>query len=366
MNLFETVTGMGHEQVLFCHDSACNLRAIIAIHNTSLGTAMGATRLWPYASEIDALWDALRLSRGMTYKAACANIPVGGAKAVIIAHPSDKNKELLRAYGRFVNRLQGQFVTGQDVNLSPEDVREICHETQYVVGQEEKSGGPAPVTAMGVLLGMEAAIAFRWQQENLEGLRVAIQGLGNVGKHLCQYLHEQGAKLTVCDLDRAKTDDIKRLYGATVVDSKDIYHQEVEIFSPCALGGVLNSSTIPKIKASIIAGAANNQLEDERLHSKLLQEKNILYCPDYVINAGGLINVYHEMNGYEELKVFQHLNNISDSLEQIFIRAKNQEMTNHQAAQSLAEERIQQAKTRFMQKTTSSNGQVFPHFIQPI
>lgn len=367
MNLFETVTGMGHEQVLFCHDSACSLRAIIAIHNTSLGTAMGATRLWPYASEGNALSDALRLSRGMTYKAACANIPVGGAKAVIIAHPQDKNKELLRAYGRFVNRLQGQFVTGQDVNLSPEDVREICYETQYVVGTQEKSGGPAPVTAMGVLLGIKAATSFRWQQENLEGLKVAVQGLGNVGRHLCQYLHEQGATLYVCDLDPAKTDEVKRLYQATVVDPNDIYAQEVDIFSPCALGGVLNSSTIPKIKASIIAGAANNQLENELLHGNLLQERNILYCPDYVINAGGLINVYNEMIGYEEPKVFQQLNNIHEGLLHIFNGSKNNNINTHQAAQNLAEQRLQEAKIKAMQKTTSSsNGKVFPQFIQSL
>ena len=346
MKLFETVTGMGHEQVLFCHDSASHLRAIIAIHDTSLGRAMGATRLWPYASESDALADALRLSRGMTYKAACANIPVGGAKAVIIAHPSEKNPELLRAYGRFVNRLQGQFVTGQDVNLTPEDVREICRETQYVVGTQEKEGGPAPVTAMGVLLGIQAAIAFRWQQENLEGIRVAVQGLGNVGSHLCQYLHERGAKLYVCDLDPTKTEEMKRLYQATVVEPQEIYSQEVDLFSPCALGSVLNDATIPQLKAQIVAGAANNQLENELIHSYLLHEKNILYCPDYVINTGGLINVYNEMIGYEEAKVFHQLNNIYEGLVQIFERSNYHNISTHQAAQNLAEDRLKSARSK--------------------
>jgi leucine dehydrogenase len=335
---------MGHEQVLFCQDSGCNLKAIVAIHNTSLGTAMGATRLWPYASEGDALTDALRLSRGMTYKAACANIPVGGAKAVIVADPKDKSKELLRAYGRFVDRLQGQFVTGQDVNLTPEDVREICRETQYVVGVQENSGGPAPVTAMGVLLGMQAAIAFRWRQENFEGMRVAVQGLGNVGQHLCQELYDRGAKLYVCDLDPTKTEAVKHRFAATVVEPQEIYTQEVDLFSPCALGGILNGSTIPKIKAQIIAGAANNQLEDELVHGKLLQEREILYCPDYVINAGGLINVYNEMIGYQETKVFQQLHNIYESLSLIFNGSKHQEITTHQAAQNLAEERLRQSE----------------------
>ena len=204
MKLFETVQEMGHEQVLFCHNKEQNLKAIIAIHDASLGSAMGATRLWPYASEADALKDALRLSRGMTYKAACANIPVGGGKAVIIADPKEKTSELLRAYGRFINNLNGRFITGQDVNLSPEDVREICRETKYVVGMSEKSGGPAPVTATGVLLGIKAAVEFRLQTQNLKGLKVAVQGLGNVGKNLCQRLHEQGVKLFVSDISPQK------------------------------------------------------------------------------------------------------------------------------------------------------------------
>lgn len=364
MKLFETVTGLGHEQVLFCHDSESGLRAIIAIHDTSLGRAMGATRLWPYQREIDALSDALRLSRGMTYKAACANIPVGGAKAVIIAHPSEKNQELLRAYGRFVNRLRGQFVTGQDVNLTPEDVREISSETQYVVGTQEKAGGPAPVTAMGVLFGIKAAIAYRWQQDNLEGMRVAVQGLGNVGRHLCQYLHEYGAKLYVCDLDPIKTDEVKRLYQATVVEPQEIYCQEVDLFSPCALGSILNSETIPQLKAQIVAGAANNQLENELIHSYLLHEKNILYCPDYVINAGGLINVYNEMIGYQEAQVFQQLNNIYDGLLHIFNRSNFNNISTHQAAQNLAEERLKHSRAKtYTTTSTLKTGQVTTQLI---
>ena len=348
MELFETVTRMGHEQVLFCHDPEQNLKAIIAIHDASLGSAMGATRLRPYASEADALRDVLRLSRGMTYKAACANIPVGGAKAVIIADPKDKTSELLRAYGRFVDRLNGRFITGQDVNLSPSDVREINRETKYVVGMSEKSGGPAPITAHGVLFGIKAAVEFRLQK-GFDELKVAIQGLGNVGSNLCKLLSEKGATLFVTDINPERTAEIKRLYGATVVDPDEIYSLEVDIFSPCALGATLNDSTIPLLKASIVAGAANNQLEDEQRHSKLLKSKGILYCPDYVINAGGLINVYNEMIGYEDDKAFKQLSGIYDTLLEIFNLAEQQNINNFEAAQKLAEQRIEKAR---LQKAT--------------
>ena len=210
VNLFDTVEEMGHEQVLFCHGKDPDIKAIIAIHDTSLGPAMGATRMLPYVNEEAALKDALRLSRGMTYKAACANIPVGGGKAVIIADPANKTEELFRAYGRFVDRLEGRFITGQDVNLTPENVRTISKETNYVVGVEEKSGGPAPITAKGVFLGIEAAVKFRLQSENLDGLKVAVQGLGNVGRNVCQLLHESGAELFVTDISQEKAEEVKR------------------------------------------------------------------------------------------------------------------------------------------------------------
>lgn len=351
MELFETVTRMGHEQVLFCHNPEQNLKAIIAIHDASLGSAMGATRLWPYVSEANALRDVLCLSRGMTYKAACANIPVGGGKAVIIADPQAKTSELLRAYGRFVNSLNGRFITGQDVNLSPVDLREIYQETKYVVGVSEKSGGPASLTAHGVLLGIKAAVEFDLQK-GLDELKIAVQGLGNVGSNLCQLLYEKGATLFVTDLNPERTAKIKRLYGATVVDPNEIYTLDVDVFSPCALGAILNDSTIPLLKASIVAGAANNQLKNEQLHSKLLKSKGIFYCPDYVINAGGLINVYNEMIGYEEDKAFKQLNSIYDTLLSIFNIAKQQNITNFEAAQKLAEERI---KTARLQKATKEH-----------
>ena len=346
MKLFETIKEMGHEQVFFCHDKEQDLRAIIALHDTGLGPAMGATRLWPYANEEDALQDVLRLSRGMTYKAACAKIPVGGGKAVIIANPEKKTERMLRAYGRFVESLNGRFITGQDVNVSSEDVRKIKRETNYVVGVSQQATGPVMMTAIGVLLGIKAAIEFRYKTKELNQLKIAVQGIGNVGRNICHYLHEHGVKLFVSDLRREKAEEIKQLYGATVVDPNEIYSLDVDVFSPCALGGVLNSSTIPLIKAPIIAGSANNQLEDEEIHSRLLESRGILYCPDYVINAGGLINVYHEMIGSDEGKMLEQLNNIYKTLLDIFEISREQKISTHEAAQHLAEERIMKAKNR--------------------
>nr|WP_044291600.1 tryptophan dehydrogenase ScyB [Rivularia sp. PCC 7116] len=337
---------MGHEDVFFCHDKEANLIAMIAIHDKGLGAgqSMGATRLWPYTNQEHALKDVLRLSRGMTYKAACANIPVGGAKAVIIAKPEQKSERMLRAYGRFVESLEGRFITGQDVNISTEDVRVIRQETKHVVGVSEKCGGPVPMTAMGVVLGIKAAVKFRLHKENLNGLSVAIQGVGNIGKNLCQQLHEHGVKLFVTDTIKERAEEVKDLYGAIVVNSDEIYSLNVNVFAPCALGGILNSSTIPLIKAPIIAGAANNQLEDEQIHSKLLESKGILYCPDYVINAGGLINVYNEMIDTDEEHILKQVNNIYNTLLDIFKISEEEEINTHEAAKLLAEERIMKAK----------------------
>lgn len=344
MKLFETTREMGHQQVLFCHDQDSDLKAIIAIHNTDRGPAMGATRLWPYASEAEALQDALRLSRGMTYKAACANLPVGGGKAVIIAKPEKKSETLLRAYGRFVESLNGRFITGQDVNLSPQDVRTIHQETRHVVGVLERSGGPAPVTALGVLYGIKAAAEFRLGRQSLEGLKVAVQGLGNVGSHLCRHLHEAGASLVVSDMRPERAAEIADMYGAVVVSPAEIHAQSVDIFAPCALGGILNSTTIPQIQAAIVAGAANNQLADEWNHAQLLHSRGILYCPDYVINAGGLINVYNELVGYEEETVLNQLHGIYDTLLEIFSNAQAHGITTQEAAKRLAEARILSAR----------------------
>jgi leucine dehydrogenase len=344
VKLFETISHMGHQRVLFWQNPDSGLKAIIALHDTVLGVAMGATRMWSYATEAEALRDVLRLSRGMTYKAACANIPVGGAKAVIIGDPKHKTEALLRDYGRFVESLQGTFVTGQDVNLSPQDVRLIGQETKHVVGLTPKSLGPAPITAKGVYLGIKAAVEFRLPQRQFGDLKVAVQGLGNVGQQLCQLLHQQGVELFVSDISREKTWTAQRLYNATIVNPNEIYALDVDVFAPCALGGILNSTTIPQIKAPIIAGCANNQLQDELRDSQALTQKGILYCPDYVINAGGLIDVYQEMIGYRPERVEQQLYNIYTTLGEIFVTAKQQNLTTNEAAFQLAQNRIATAK----------------------
>lgn len=333
----------GHEQILFYRDRPSGLKAIIAIHDARLGTAMGATRLWPYATEAAALKDVLRLSRGMTYKAACANIPVGGGKAVIIADPAQKSDELLKAYGRFVESLKGRFVTGQDMNLTAQDVRQIQTETEHVVGAQERSGGPIAATSLGVLLGIEAAVKFQLNRSDLAGLKVAVQGLGNVGSSLCEHLHQRGVQLFVSDIDSDRVKAITQKYNATATAPDDIYAQPVDIFSPCAMGGILNEKTIPQLKATIVAGSANNQLAVEGRDSQLLNDKGILYCPDYVINAGGLINVYHEKIGYNEIEAFRHVQGIYTTLQQIFEQSKEMAIAPHDSAHLLANKRIDQA-----------------------
>jgi leucine dehydrogenase len=338
--MFTEISKSGHEQVLYCYDQVTDLRAIIALHDTRYGMAMGATRLWPYHSEADALRDALRLSRGMTYKAACANIPVGGGKAVIIAEPSKKGRDFFHAYGRFIEQLGGRFVTGQDVNLSLEDVRIIAEKTKYVVGVTGLGGGPTVATAAGVIQGMLAAVEFRFRQSGLRGSTIAVQGVGGVGKELCMQLHAFGARLVVSDIDSAKTAEMARLTGAKIVAPAEIHSHPVEIYAPCALGAILNELTIPQIKAKIVAGSANNQLADETRDSQLLAEAGILYCPDYVINAGGLIHVYNEMIGYDEHKEKAHLGRISKTLERIFASAQSEGITTYAAAHAIGNERI--------------------------
>lgn len=338
--MFTEISKSGHEQVLYCYDERTDLRAIIALHDTKYGMAMGATRLWPYRSEADALRDALRLSRGMTYKAACANIPVGGGKAVIIAEPSQKGREFFHAYGHFIEQLGGRFVTGQDVNLSIEDVRTIGEKTKHVVGITGLGGGPTVATAEGVIYGMLAAAKFKLRASELRGLTIAVQGVGGVGKELCMQLHALGARLVVSDIDSTKTTEIAHLTGAKIASPAEIHSLPVEIYAPCALGAILSDITIPQIKAKIVAGSANNQLAEETRDGRLLAEAGILYCPDYVINAGGLINVYNEMIGYDEGREKVHLGGISKTLQRIFASAQSEGITTYAAAHAVGNERI--------------------------
>jgi len=346
-NVFTHVETLGHEQIVYCNDPESGLRAIIGIHDTNLGPALGGTRLWHYSSEEDALRDVLRLSRGMTYKAACAGLALGGGQAVIIAKPDQKSEAMFRAFGRFVNSLQGRYITAEDVNTNVTDMNFVRLETKFVTGVAPALGGsgdPSPVTALGVFAGLKAAVEMRLGRTDLKGLRVAVQGVGNVGKYLCQYLHEEGTKLFVNDINPERVQEMAVKYQATAVTDAELYTLDCDVFAPCALGAILNSKTIPTLKAQIVAGGANNQLEDEKVHGKMLQDRKIVYCPDYVINAGGLINVYNELIGYNREKALSEARNIGATVLQILKIAERQGITTHEASQHYAENRIQSVR----------------------
>ena len=344
MQVFKLIETMGHEQVSFCHDQKSGLKAIIAIHNTNLGPAMGGTRLFPYSSEKDALKDVLRLSQAMTYKAACANISAGGGKGVIIAKPEHKTQELFEAYGSFVETFKGRFITGEDLNIFLEDVRQISRKTGYLVGLQERYGGPGRATAIGIACGMQAAREFYFGKKDLHSLKVAVQGVGKVGKNLCQILSEQGVELFASDPIIERVQEVHRLYQAHIVDIDEIYDLDVDIFAPCALGGIINSRTIPRLKMPIVAGSANNQLENEDIHSRMLAKRKIIYCPDYVINAGGLINVYDEMMRIEENRSLARVRNIADTLMEVFKIAEDRNITTLESSKGLAEQRFLRGK----------------------
>ncbi|MDH5475724.1 MAG: leucine dehydrogenase, partial [Cyclobacteriaceae bacterium] len=302
-SLFGQVSTMGHEQVVFCHDESTGLKAIIGIHNTVLGPSLGGTRMWNYGSEAEALTDALRLSRGMTYKAAITGLNIGGGKAVIIGDANTmKTEAFMRRFGRFVESLGGRYITAEDVNMKTRDMEYIAMETRHVTGLPESMGGggdPSPVTAYGTYLGMKAAAKKAYGNDSLENKKVAVQGVGQVGMYLVEYLTKEGAKVYVTDIFEDKLLKIAAKHNATVVGQDEIYDLDVDIYAPCALGATLNDDTIGRLKCKIIAGAANNQLENEQKHGVMLMDKDIIYAPDFLINAGGLINVYAEyLGGY--------------------------------------------------------------------
>ncbi len=344
MGIFELMSNREHEQVVFCADPSTGLRAIIAIHDTTLGPALGGTRMWTYDSEEAALKDALRLSRGMTYKAAAAGLNLGGGKAVIIGDPKTmKNEFLFRSYGRFVEGLGGRYITAEDVGTSVKDMEWVRMETDYVTGIDEALGGsgdPSPVTALGVFSGVQACARYRWGSENLSGSTVAIQGLGHVGYYLAKDLHEAGAKLVVTDIDEERIKRVVEEFNAEVVTGDEIYSVDADIFAPCALGGIITDKTIEQFKFEIIAGAANNQLGKEERHGQMLRDKDILYAPDYVINAGGLINVSNEMEGYHRERALKQATGIYDILLEVFKIADEQNIPTYQASNHLAERRI--------------------------
>lgn len=356
----ELVTRMqehDYEQIVVCQDRQSGLKAIIVIHDTTLGPALGGTRMWKYASEADAFEDALRLARGMTYKNAAAGLELGGGKTVIIGDPrTDKNEEMFRVFGRYVQGLSGRYITAEDVGTTVEDMDLVYEETEYVAGvspQFGSSGNPSPVTAYGVYVGMKAAAKEAFGTEDLSGKVVAVQGVGSVAYHLCRYLHAEGASLVVTDIQEEAVRRAVEEFGAAAVDVDEIYGVKCDIFAPCALGAVLNDDTVPRLQASVIAGAANNQLKDEA-HGGLLHERGILYVPDYVINAGGVINIAEEFKGYNRERAMKKVEKIYQNVAQVIEIAKRDRLPTFKAADSMAEERIR--RKRLSKKAYLPNG----------
>jgi leucine dehydrogenase len=345
MEIFEAMQEHDHEQVVFSYEPSVGFKGIIAIHNTQLGPALGGTRFWNYQSDREALVDVLRLSRGMTYKAAVAGLNLGGGKAVIIGDPKTRRREMIvRAHGRFVDSLKGRYITAEDVGTSVEDMGYVQMETEYVAGLAGGSGDPSPVTAFGVYSGIKACAHERWGSDSVEGRKIAVQGCGHVGYWLCSYLAADGAKLIVSDIDDSKVKQVVEDFGATGVTTEEIYSVDAEIFAPSALGAIVNDKTLPNFKFEIIAGAANNVLDDDR-HGDMLEEKGILYAPDYVINAGGLINVYGELNGWTPDRAKRKAGEIYETLRQLFEIAREQGIPTYVAADRLAERRIEQVSS---------------------
>lgn len=337
----------GHERIVFAHDAATGLRAIIAVHSTRLGPAAGGCRMWPYASEEEALADVLRLSRGMTYKNAVAGLDLGGGKAVIIADPkTQKTTELMRSFGRAINDLGGRYITAEDVGIDVADMEIVRETTRHVAGLSRgahASGDPSPVTARGVFEGIRLAVAMQLRRETLAGVRVAVQGLGHVGRHLCGLLHEAGAELLVSDIDPARMRDVAEAYGASAVATSEIMQVEADVFAPCALGGILDGTTVPALRVAIVAGAANNQLADKRV-AQALHERGILYVPDYALNAGGIINVAREIAGISDPKwVEGRLKGMVANIGEILREASERDVSPNAIAEEFAQRRLASA-----------------------
>ena len=343
MSVFSANDFDRHEQVVFCNDADSGLRAIIAIHNTALGPALGGCRMWNYASDADALTDALRLSRGMTFKAALAGIPYGGGKSVIIGDAKrDKTPALLKAMGRAVHSLGGRYLTVEDVGTTVDDMDVLRTITPYAHGVSDGSGNPSPATAYGVFLGIKAAVAHRLGRRSLDGVHVAVQGLGNVGMRLCEYLAEEGAILTVADINKDAVARAVLRFDATAVDVAEILAVEADVFAPCALGAILDDDSIPALRVSIVAGAANNQLARSD-HGDALLRRGILYAPDYVINAGGVIDVVNEGPDYSEEKVLRQVDGVFETAMRIFAESEASGRATNDVARAMAIARIEEA-----------------------
>jgi leucine dehydrogenase len=333
---------MGHEQVLFCQDEETGLKAIIAVHNTVLGPALGGTRMWNYKNEIEALTDVLRLSRGMTYKAAISGLNLGGGKAVIIGDPRGAKPEaLFRRFGKFVNSLGGKYITAEDVGISPREMEFVHMETNHVSGLPGRSGDPSPVTAYGVYVGMKAAAKAAYGSDSLQGKKVAVQGVGHVGEYLVKHLTKEGALVTITDIHQDTIDRVSKTYGTKVVAPADIYDVDMDIYAPCALGATVNDETLDRLKCQVIAGAANNQLKEEKKHGEAVLKKGIVYAPDYAINAGGLINVYTEVKSLTSEWAMQNAENIYNTIGQIIKESKETNTPTYLIANKIAERRIE-------------------------
>ena len=333
-----------HEQIVFCNDNATGLKAIIAIHNTVLGPSLGGTRMWNYNNEMEALNDVLRLSRGMTYKSSVAGLNLGGGKAVIIGDAKKvKNEALLRRFGKFVDSLGGKYITAEDVAMSSRDMEIIHMETEFVSGLPENMGGsgdPSPVTAYGVYVSMKASAKETWGSDSLSGKKVLVQGIGHVGESLVDHLTQEGAKVYINDISEERVKDAVKKYKAEAVSADKMFDLDIDIYAPCALGATVNDETLNRLKCKVICGAANNQLADEKKHGELVGKKGILYAPDFVVNAGGIINVYYELEGYNRDRAMAHAEKIYDNTWNVIQTAKNEGIPTYMAANVLAEKRI--------------------------
>ena len=337
-----------HEQIVFCNDKDTGLKAIIGIHDTTLGPALGGTRMWQYNNEWEALNDVLRLSRGMTYKSAVAGLNLGGGKAVIIGDAkTQKTPELMRRFGQFVHSLSGKYITAEDVGMETSDMDLVRDVTPYVTGISESRGGagnPSPITAYGVFMGMKAAAKYKYGSDILEDKTVIVQGIGHVGESLVEHLTNEGAKVIITDINEARLEEVSSKYGATIYTGNDLYSLNADIYAPCALGATINDDTINLLNVDIIAGAANNQLANGLKHGKLLQEKGIVYAPDFVINAGGIINVYAEIEGYGKSEIMRQTENIYNTTLNILKTAETTGATTHDASITIAQQKIDARK----------------------
>ncbi|TAG04623.1 MAG: Glu/Leu/Phe/Val dehydrogenase [Cytophagia bacterium] len=345
-SIFTQVGQTEHEQIVFCADKATGLKAIIAIHNTTLGPAAGGTRMWSYQNEADAVNDVLRLSRGMSFKNSIAGLNLGGGKAVIIGDArKDKSEAMMRRFGKFVDSLAGKYITAEDVGISTTDIEYIAMHTKHVAGKPEYMGGsgdPSPVTAYGVYMGMKASVKKVYGNDSLENKKIALQGIGNVGKNLLERLVKENAKVYVSDFYEDRLQDIIKQYPTvTAVNLEDIYDLDIDIYAPCALGATINDDTLSRLKCNIIAGGANNQLANEKIHGDLCKDKGILYAPDFLINGGGIINVYYEiLDNYNRERALRHCEKIYDNTLKIYDLAQKDNTNTQTAAIKMAQERI--------------------------